>query len=153
MQVVRRKTLKVDPADPQRDAVYTWEIAHESWNVCTLDLDQCNHVLEKALKFYGCDPVHLEQGSPARYSWNMPEWRWVKMQGPSRRGRGGMNVATVLHEATHQIIWDLYPDNVQDHGPTFLGVYRDLLLAAKVLTAREFDVSARHYKLKWRRDL
>ena len=150
---MRRAKKKADPNDPQKDAVYSWEAAHESWNVCTLDIEQCEYVAQQALKLFGCEPIDMQNGSPARFSWNIPAWRMICMQGPSRRGRGGRNVATVLHEAAHQIVFDLYADNTQDHGPTFLGVYRELLLAAKVLTPREFDVSARHYRLKWRPNL
>lgn len=147
---MRRKARTADADDPQCDALYQWEDANEPWNVCTIDAETCDFVAQKALKFFGCEPVDLHRGSPARYSWNIPAWRMVAMQGASRRGRGGMNVATVLHEAAHQIVYDLYSDSVQDHGPTFLGVYRELLLVAGVLTAREFDVSARHFGLKWR---
>lgn len=148
---VRRKKRKVDPADPQLHRVYDWESAHESWNICTLSVEQCDYVAQKALRLYGCDPVLLTRGSPKVYSWNHPVMREIEMQGPTRSGRGGMNVATVLHEVAHQIVGDTHPsESIQDHGPTFLGVYRDLLLTAKVLTAREFDVSARRFRLKWR---
>ncbi len=80
----------------------------------------------------------------------MPVTRIINMQGPSRKGRGGMNVATVLHECAHQIIWDLDGERAQDHGPAWLGRYRKLLLAHGVMTADEFRLTARKFRLRWR---
>ena len=83
----------------------------------------------------------------------MPESRAISMQGPTRLGRGGMNVATVLHEAAHQITYDLFGEGVKDHGPTFLAIYRDLLLSAGVFTEDEFTLTTSRFGLSWRRDL
>ncbi len=151
---MRKRKTKINLDDPQVDSVYAWEAAFDNFNVCTLDLDQCWYAADKALRFYDCDPLaDLIQGPYNAYSWSAPESRVICMQGPSRKGRGGMNVATVLHEAAHQIVWDLFDANARDHGPTFVAIYRDLLLSADVLTEDEFSLTAAKFGLKWRTDL
>lgn len=145
-----RRKAKADPSDPQQVRVYAWEVAQgERFNRSTLTLAQCGHVIDTALRYYGCDPVELQRGSPYRYSWNEPEIRVIVMQGRTRRGNGGMNVPTVLHEVAHQIVWDLYCERFRDHGRQWLDIYRDLLLRARVLTPRQFNASARRFDLKW----
>jgi hypothetical protein len=148
---VRKATRKPDTEDPQRDQVYSWEASHETWNVCTLSLEQCNDLANQALKAAGCRPVTVIQGPSNHYSWNVPAKRYISMQGPSTRGRGGMNVATVLHEVAHQIGWDRTGHRRQDHGPAFLGIYRKLLLDFGVMSEKEFRLTAIAFKLRWKR--
>lgn len=38
----------------------------------------------------------------------------------------GKNLCTLAHEMAHHIVWHWYP-RAQDHGPTFMGIYADLL--------------------------
>lgn len=154
MLIVRRKTRKVDPDDPQRDRVYDWEFRQGArFNRATLSLAECGLVIDLALKCYGCESIDLERGSPHRYSFNESELRSIVMQGRTPRGNGGMNVPTVLHEVAHQITWDVYQESrprVHDHGAFWLGVYRTLLIAAGVFTAAEFAASIRPWQLRWR---
>lgn len=148
---MRKKKAAVDSSDQQRDAVYAWEASHETWNVCALSLEQCNDLANGALKAAGCLPVKVIQGPSNRYSWNVPAMRTISMQGRSRRGRGGMNAATVLHEVAHQIGWDRNKARIQDHGPTFVALYRELLLKYGVMSEKEFALTARNFKLRCRR--
>jgi hypothetical protein len=143
-----QKRLGLD--DPQCDPAYAWEAAFDTFNVCTLTLEQCQLLVDNALKAASCLPVKVEQGPSCRYSWCMPVSRRIAMQGPSRKGRGGMNVATVLHEVAHQIAYDAFGDRVQDHGPTWLGIYRKMLIEHGVMTEKEFQLTARKFGLKWR---
>lgn len=149
---MRKAKRKDHDDDPQRDPVYSWESSHETWNVCTLSLEQCNDLANGALKAAGCLPVKLLQGPSCRYSWNVPAMRTISMQGPSRKGRGGMNYATVLHEVAHQIGFDRHGGHIQDHGPTFVANYRELLLKYGVMTEKEFNLTARAFNLRWRRN-
>ena len=148
---MRKAKRKDDDSDPQRDTVYSWESSHETWNVCTLTLDQCTELANGALKAAGCLPVEMRQGPSNRYSWNVPAMRCIAMQGPSRRGRGGMNTATVLHEVAHQIGFDRHGARIQDHGPRFLANYRELLLKYGVMSEKEFNLTARAFNLRWAR--
>lgn len=63
----------------------------------------------------------------------------------------GKNTATALHEAAHLIVSDLFGGNVQDHGPTFLGVYMWLLETAGVAPRTALHATAREHGLKWRK--
>jgi hypothetical protein len=149
---MRKKARRTDGTDPQCDQLYSWETAHEHFNVCTLKLEECDQLINAALKRAGHKPVAVYQGQSNAYSWCMPRLRRIAMQGPSKRGRGGMNVATCLHEAAHQICFDRHGERAQDHGPMFLAIYRKLLLDAKVMTAKEFCLTALNYKLRWNRN-
>lgn len=64
-----------------------------------------------------------------------------------------MNLATVLHEVAHQMVFDAYGHTVQDHGPVWLAVYRKLLIGHGVITEDEFRLTARKFGLRWRRKL
>lgn len=150
---MRKTKAKADDGDPQRDSVYKWESSHEAWNVCTLSLQQCKDIAATALKSHNCLPIKLIQGPSCRYSWCVPGMRTISMQGPTKKGRGGMNLATLLHEVAHQIGFDKYGARIQDHGPTFLAIYRKLILQFGVLTAKEFRLTALARQLKWKRDL
>jgi hypothetical protein len=153
VQRVRRSKAKADASDPQRDSVYRWEASHETWNVCTLTLADCQALADEALAGERCKPVKVIQGPSNRYSWNVPAMRTISMQGPSRRGRGGMNYATVLHECAHQIGFDKYGAKIQDHGPVFMAYYRKLLLKYRVMDEKEFSLTSRYFQLKWHRAL
>ena len=149
---MRKKSRKIPVNDTQVDNVYAWEAAFDQFNICTLSLAECEKLVLKTLKAAGCKPVAVYQGPSNRYSWCMPVLRRICMQGPSRQGRGGMNVATVLHEVAHQIVYDRYGDKTQDHGPTFMGMYRRLLLDHKIMTEKEFRLTSLKFGLKWARD-
>jgi hypothetical protein len=75
----------------------------------------------------------------------------ITMQRRGRRGRGGKNPAQVLHEVAHFVVFQIRGWRPEDHGPTFLGVYIDLLEAAEVAPRAALEASARAYGLKWRR--
>lgn len=76
----------------------------------------------------------------------------MSLQGGKRFRQGGRNVATAMHEAAHHIAWHLHGERIQDHGRTFLGIYLDLLVRAKVAPRVALEASARSYKLKWTYD-
>lgn len=59
-------------------------------------------------------------------------------------------MATAMHEASHHIVFKLCGYRVQDHGPTFLGVYLWLLERSGVAPQSALHASAREFKLKWR---
>jgi hypothetical protein len=137
--------------DPQRNPAYAWEAAFENFNVSTLTLAECQKLANAALDAAGSERVAIQQGPSNRYSWCVPKVRIISMQGPSRKGRGGMNRATVLHECAHQITHDLCGDRAQDHGPMWLTIYRGLLLEHGVITATEFKLTSRKFGLRWNR--
>lgn len=84
-------------------------------------------------------------------SWSIPSKSRISLQGGERHARGGRNAATALHEAAHHIAWTLHGDHIQDHGPTFLGIYLDLLVRARVAPQIALEATAREHGLTWRR--
>ena len=134
--------------DPHKDAVYSWEDSWPGWNK--------NHITFKAVRavvYAACDHYKVKRPTvvqhPQRsFSWSMPTRNRMSIQGGEHRGPGGRNVATALHEAAHHIVWNLYGDRVQDHGPTFLGIYLDLLVRAKVAPQVALHASLKSFGLK-----
>lgn len=135
--------------DPHQQALYSWEDSWPGWSR--------NHITFKAcrgLVFLACDAYNVKRPTvlvhPQRtFSWSMPTRNRMSIQGGEHRGPGGLNVATAMHEAAHHIAWNLYGDRVQDHGRTFLGIYLDLLVRAKVAPRLALEATARAQGLKW----
>jgi len=78
----------------------------------------------------------------------MPRIGRISIRGGPHNGRGGLNVATALHEAAHCIAWHLHGERIQDHGPTFLRIYLDLLVRARVAPELALKATARSFGLK-----
>jgi len=141
---------RVQTDDPHRLTVYRWETGWHWWNMNTLSLPKCRELILFACALYDVAPpvVRLCGGE---MSYSEPRRNLIALQSRSRRpGRGGMNPATALHEAAHHIVDRLFGEVVQDHGPTFLGVYLYLLWRAKVAPWPALTASARHHGLRWR---
>lgn len=60
------------------------------------------------------------------------------------------NPAVVLHETAHYICGKVHSWWIQDHGPTFQGIYFWLLARAELAPVEALKASARHHGLKWR---
>jgi len=78
----------------------------------------------------------------------MPSRRKISLQGIGPGNKGGKNAATALHEAAHQIVYDLCGNRAQDHGPTFCGVYFHLLTMTG-WPAVAIRATAREHGVKW----
>src|ERR1700685_3857805 len=120
------------PSDPHKNDVYLWEDSWPGWNKNHVTVTAC-----RTLVYHACDAYKVQRPvvvkHPQRsFSWSMPTRNRISLQGGEHRGNGGLNVATTLHEAAHHIAYALYGDRIQDHGPTWLGVYLDLLIKARV---------------------
>jgi hypothetical protein len=139
-----RKVTGRSESDPQQDAVYRWEGSWKAWNRAELTLAACRSAINWACDQYGVEPPRVWSHPGKRYPWCDVEKRVVSF---SLKGK---NVATALHEAAHLIVSDVFGDRVQDHGPTFLGVYMWLLETAGVAPRIALHATARSHKLKWR---
>lgn len=60
-----------------------------------------------------------------------------------------LNPATVLHEVAHHIMLVRYGTGYPDHGPAWLGVFVDLLVAFKVAPEEAILASLRARGLKF----
>lgn len=138
-------------ADPNKEAVYEWEDDWYDWSSNTCSLKECRRLILWACKAYGVDPPVVKQHHKRTYSWSMPAAGVISLQAKGAKpGRGGKNPATALHEAAHHIVYAIFSDRPQDHGPTFLGIYMWLLTEARVAPEVALHSSARARNLKWR---
>ncbi len=139
-----------DELDPWKEVVYEWEDSWPGWGRNHISLKACRALIEHA-----CDEYHVEHPDVTQHhersmSFSVPTQEYIDIQGGKHKAKGGRNVATALHEAAHHIAYALHSDRIQDHGRTFLGIYLDLLIRAKVAPRVALEASARSFGLKWK---
>lgn len=127
--------------DPQQRYVYAWEDTWTDFNRKTLSLPECRDTVSKACAKYGVPSPTVFAG-PVKAKWAY----YHAFKHHISLNQSAMNIATVLHEAAHAIVWRLAPA-AQDHGPTFLGVYLDLLVG--YYPAAALYATARKAGLRW----
>lgn len=139
------------PDDPHQDDVYQWEESWPEWNRNLIGIRAARTLIRTACDSYNVPyPIVVSHGNAL--SWSMPKSGRISMQGGEHRAKGGMNVATALHETAHHIAWHKHGEKIQDHGPTFLGIYLDLLDKARVAPRVALEASARTFGLTWRKE-
>jgi hypothetical protein len=138
-------------ADPHKNATYLWEDSWPGWNRNHITLAECRSLIASSCLVYGVKRPIVVDHPQRSMSWNIPADRRISMQGGKHRARGGRNVATALHEAAHQIAFTLYGSSIQDHGPTWLGIYLDLLVRARGAPRIALEATLRAHGLKWSR--
>ncbi len=118
--------------DPHGEALYSWENSWPGWDRNHLSLRQCRALAKTVCAHYKvkCPAmVHHESGPDGM---SKPWDNRISLLDGKRLQLGGRNVSTVLHELAHHVTWHLHGERVQDHGPTFLRIYLDMLIRAKV---------------------
>lgn len=141
---------KTEDLDPHCDAVYAWEDSWPGWGKNHLTLKACKALIESACDQYRVEHPEVVQHHERSLSFCIPTEEYIDLQGGRHKGPGGRNVATVLHEAAHQIAYALHGTRIQDHGRTWLGIYLDLLVRAQVAPEVALKASARSHGLKWK---
>lgn len=131
--------------DPPTHPIYAWENEWVFWNLELLSRAGCRRIISQACRKYKVKPPIVKfHPNKCGFSWFMPKINTISMQ------RGGKNHATCLHEAAHAIAWHYYGQRIEDHGPTFLGIYMWLLEDWKVAPRSALFASARKHGLRWR---
>ena len=133
--------------DRQVEDLYDFEDRFPWANHNNATLAQCRTIIHAACTAYGVKPPTVVQHGDS-LSWCIPKRRKISLQGSGRGNKGGKNAATALHEAAHQIVYDLCGNRVQDHGPTFCGVYFHLLTMAG-WPAAAIRAVAREHGVRW----
>ncbi len=136
--------------DPHRNAVYQWEASWPEWNRNLIGLPACRKLVWAVCDHHKVPRPTVVEHSGGSYAWSMPAHNRISIQGGEHLQRGSRNVPTALHEAAHHIAWHKYGEKIQDHGPTFLGLYMDLLERAQVAPRVALEATARSHQLKWR---
>lgn len=137
--------------DPHKEKVYEWEDSWPGWNRNHIGINACRKLVAAACGHYkvGCPTVRVHHVRSMSFS--IPSKDYISLQGWASEDRGGLNVPTALHEAAHHIAWSLHGNRIQDHGPTWLGIYLDLLIRAKVAPEVALVASLKSFQLKYRR--
>ena len=137
--------------DPHKEQVYEWEDSWPGWNRNHIGINACRKLVAVACGHYKvkCPTVTVHHKRSILFL-NTDE-RLHQLQGWGYEDRGGLNVPTALHEAAHHIAWTLHGDRIQDHGATWLGIYLDLLIRAKVAPEVALIASLKSFQLKYRR--
>ena len=143
------KTKRV--TDPHCDAVYSWEQEWLDWNRNRLGITACRKLIRRACRWYKVPYPTVVHHNCKELSYSVPEVGYVSLQGGKPHKEGGRNVATAMHEAAHHIGWHLRGENIQDHGPFFIGLYIALLVRAKVAPEIAITSTAKAHGLKWKR--
>lgn len=146
--------------DEQQAAVYGWEDSWADWNRATATKAALRKTIRRAERWYrvrpvtaiwfpkrnrGATPDRRTMGKGRKLStWYDPNVHdiWIR---PRHR-----NHATTLHEVAHSICDTLFGDApLQIHGPIWLSIYLNLLIAHKVAPRTALLASAREAGLKW----
>lgn len=135
-------------SDPQCQALYEWEDQWGEWNRNLISLRKCRLLIRQACEHYGVKAPTVVTHDKG-LSWSIPHLARISILGGEHRRPGHLNVPVALHEAAHHIAWIKYGNKIQDHGPTFLGLYLDLLDRARVAPRLALEATARSFKLKW----
>lgn len=136
--------------DPHKDKVYEWEESWPGWNHNHLSLGQCRALIRMACDHYKVKQPTVTQHEGGTWAWSAPSFNRISMQGGEHMRQGSRNVPIVMHEVAHHIAWHLHGERIQDHGRTWLGVYLDLLVIAKVAPRVALEATARSFGLKWK---
>ena len=136
--------------DPHKDDVYRWEDSWPGWDKNHVTLKDCRTVIDLACRAYDVSCPVVKVHHKRSISFCVPTKGYISLQGWAFKAQGGLNVATALHEAAHYIAWHLHKERIQDHGPTFFGIYLDLLIRAKVAPRVALEATARTHKLRWK---
>lgn len=138
--------------DPWQTKLYDFEGDWPAFNKGSLTLAECRKLHAEACEAYNVKPipVHQHQGRKMSYQytdpWN-PGATYISLRLDHK------NPAVVLHETAHHICTQLFSWWLQDHGPTFQGVYFWLLARAEIAPIEALRASARQHGLRWRERL
>lgn len=139
-----------EKTDPQCQSLYQWEDDWLLWNRNTHSLPVLRKIIRVVCKLYKVTAPAVSGHKNKQYSYYLPGRHSISLQGGKKHRYGGRNPATALHEAAHHIAGQLHGKTIQDHGPTFLRIYLDLLERARVAPRIALEATARSHSLKWR---
>jgi hypothetical protein len=136
--------------DPHKDDVYRWEETWPGWSHNHLNLRQCRELIRMACDHYKVKCPTVTQHKGGTWAWSAPTLNRISMQGGEHMRQGSRNVPIVMHEVAHHIAWNLHGERIQDHGQTWLGIYLNLLVIAKVAPRLALEATLRSFNLKWK---
>jgi len=142
---IRRKVK----SDPQRHLVYGME-RNYLVGMCintSCKLDHLQAVASHACRKYQVPQVKVSFYNDPKdecYGSSYADGRIVL-----NKGHHGANMGTLLHELAHHIDWNIEGFDEEDHGPTFMRYYVDLMDRYKMLPAYAFEAICDHHGIKY----
>jgi hypothetical protein len=148
--------------DEQQRAVYAWEDAWRHWNIRIESQRVLRYWIRQAERKYGTRPVKaiLFPKNDRGHKVDQRSGKRLKLLTAydpnnhtiTRRPRH-CNVPVARHEVAHAIHDDIFGDYVtpdhQPHGPVWLSIYLNLLIAAKIAPREALLASAKAAGIKW----
>jgi hypothetical protein len=151
--------MAVTELDVQRDKLYAWEAKWGYWNKSVNPLSELRQYVHTACAYYGIPPPRVKSHGGRAYSWyqadeNYAHTTTVRAGGKCRsvisfNRERGLNIPTALHEAAHAIASILFPWEMADHDPRFVGIYLWLLVKAKVAPRSALEASLTAAGVSW----
>jgi hypothetical protein len=131
--------------DPQAARLYKWQWAWSGWEQGSLTIAECQRAVDWACDVWRVPhvPVRMQAARKAYSAYDNSN-RTIKLL------RCHMNQAMVLHEVAHHIVDVCYGTGFQDHGPAYVGVFADLLIAAGIAPADAILGSLKARKIKYK---
>jgi hypothetical protein len=135
--------------DRQQKRAYAWEGTFRSFCERTTTRREVRRIIKAACRLYRIPPPVVQfrsmaGGAKMRLSSDYdPSVHTITM------GFTDCNHAIACHETAHAITDELY-ENVEDHGPEWLGIYLYLLEWCGVAPRTALRTSAKAAGLKWR---
>lgn len=142
--------------DDQLAKVYRFEDDFPGWGRNQMTLAQCRGLIRSACELHGVPHPAVRQHNKRSYSWCLP-WGGtdgrglISLQAVGPDNKGAKNAAVSLHEAAHHIAYRKHGKRIECHGPTFVGIYLDLLVKANVAPRPALEAQLRHRGVKWRK--
>lgn len=131
--------------DPQAKRLYEWQWKWISWSEESLTLAECQELADWACDLWKIPHVPIRKQPPKKdYSAYDDSNRTIKLL------RCHMNTAMVMHEIAHHVVDVSYGTGFQDHGPVFVGVFADLLVAQGVAPTDAILGSLKARKIKFK---
>lgn len=135
--------------DDQKDDLYRFEEDWPGWNRNQLTLAECRTLIRSACEHYKIHHPAVKQHKRRSLSWCLPVSGVISLQASGPDNRGGKNAATALHEAAHHIAYHKHGNRIEDHGPTFMGIFLELLVKANVAPRPALEAQLRYRGVKW----
>lgn len=134
-------------ADPQRQAVYDMEAREFSglWNGVTQPMKQLRGAAREVCKLFDVPPVTLAMRRFADRDAEYNDETFEVSFGVAGHNR---NMVTLAHEISHHIVYHRHGNRAQDHGPTFVLVYAQVLSAMRMVPIAGMRDACKRHKVR-----
>lgn len=132
-------------ADPQKQAVYTMERRELGGHYRhTVKLKPLRRTVRRLCRLYDVPPLRVsvrrERGCDAIY-YHLDGYVLLDP-------KVGRNYATVAHELAHHIAWHRHGHRAQDHGPTWVRYFAQVLHSMRLVPLAGMRAVCRKHKIR-----